>query len=629
MLQLSPISPTVPPSFAAGLVLVTQPLLQQIGLPTSTASTVIETFGSSRSAAYDVRARLQSELPDLIRGRGRPAATPAPPPEPSVISSLQSNVLDFLLQNPGVASRGEHRQQYTPDFRLFVLDLAEQQHDVALDVFADAVHVPLGTLKDWLAGGRHSVKNLTIPNLAKSSEQVTHPRIATVLDEYSRWKGKFADFCTHIQHHLRIPFSRKLIGDILEAEGVRLRKRRPNARNPDDEALRGQSVTFFSGAQWTGDGSEMSVVIAGQTYSFNVELIVDMHSAALVGANISQTESAKALISAFDDGIATTGKPPEALLVDNKPSNHADEVNQVLDEKGTIKVRATPFRPQNKAAVEGAFGLFSQMAPELRIDVLEPSKIAISVLWLALNIWGRTLNNKSRLDRDGLSRVQQYESDNPTDEEIAAARAALKKRAQQQERARQRQLASLGPALSQYVDAAFAQLGLEDPDAHFRAALARYDANSVIAGIAIFRKKKERGTLPEKADERYLLGIVKNTAQADEGFDLAQAIWQERIDAGDHFLAFLGRQREQLELDATDTEEFLKRLVDRAMDVERRLDRAFWLRAIADVLTEESRELRTQLFRLVARRIHNSFSVHHHQRLAATRRIAAMALSMP
>ena len=182
-------------------------------------------------------------LPALVRHRGRPArpdAKPVPGEASRAALSVQGAVLDYLLRHPGSASQGAHRRRYSDGFRVRVLELAHQHADLPLAAFADAARVPLGTLKDWLAGGSDAVeRQLDTPNAAACHEDLTHPHLVDILRAYDTWEGTFVDFCDHVQHHLRIPFSRALIADLLQAEGLRTPSRRRARRNPDAEALRG------------------------------------------------------------------------------------------------------------------------------------------------------------------------------------------------------------------------------------------------------------------------------------------------------------------------------------------------------------------------------------------------------
>ncbi|MEM6289157.1 MAG: hypothetical protein AAF845_18610 [Bacteroidota bacterium] len=594
-----------------------------------TATDAIAALGSSRDAAYAVRRRLLAELPSLVRSRGRP---PNPPPEPvcaEALATLQDRVLDYVLRHPGAASQGEHRARYSDGFRLHILELAQQHRDVPLPDFARAVHVPLGTLKDWLAGGREAIETgVDVPNLAAGHERLTHGRLTEVLAAYAAWDGSFLDFCAHVQQHLRIPFSRTLLGDLLEAEGLRPRRRRPGKRDADAEALRGTFQTFCAGAQAVADGTQLVVRVGDETFPFNVELVVDAHTAAWTGLAVTPTEDAAAVLSALDDAHRTTGQPPLAVLLDNKPSNHAPEVRDALAQHDTIAIRATKGRPENKAHVEGGFGLFKARCPELVLDPTEPVDLARQLVELVVVTFARVLNHRPRPDRDDRSRVEQFEQDRPSDAERADARQALQARAEQQERAHQRERAALDPVLRQHLDDAFVALGLDDPDARFRTAIARYPADAVAAGLVIFGTKQQRGTLPDGVDARYLLGIVRNTAEQAEGFAIAEALWRERLALRDRALNPLAQQRDRLESEHVDLEPLLVALVDHAMAADRRIDRAFWLRAAADLLLDLPIEDRRPHFRIAARRIHATHGRPHRQRLAATHRLAAMALPL-
>ena len=103
----------------------------------------------------------------------------------------------------------------------------------------------------------------------------TGPRIESILHARTHWEGDFLGFCNHVQQQLRIPYGRTMISRILEAYGVRIPKRRVG-RSPDELALKGQLERFFPGAQWTGDGSPITVwvdVVAGEAVAAELVLI--------------------------------------------------------------------------------------------------------------------------------------------------------------------------------------------------------------------------------------------------------------------------------------------------------------------------------------------------------------------
>src|SRR5690606_20734620 len=237
---------------------------------------------------------------------------------------------------------------------------------------------------DWVGAATATSRAPATPAGAGDRDKPAsaNPRIQTILAAWERWEGPFTVFCDHVKHELRIPYGRSFIAKVLEVHGVRKPRRRPG-RSPDEIALRNSFTTFFPGAQWVGDGMQVPVAVNDECFTFNLELDVDAYSAAVVGVHVSDEEDAAAVIGAYCDGVRTTGAPPLALLLDNRESNHTDAVDAALGDD-TIKLRATLGRGQNKAHVEGAFGLFQQSAPPLCVDAQTTQDLAAQMLVLAV-----------------------------------------------------------------------------------------------------------------------------------------------------------------------------------------------------------------------------------------------------
>ncbi len=612
--QLDPVS-------VAGLALAASSLAG-CGLVWPTASEILSATGAPKTTAYRVRAAIIDALPGLLRPPGRPVK-PRPEPAQDELRSVSQRVLRFIFDHPGCVSGSKARRRYSGGFSPFVLELCAEHRDLPLEDLADAAGLPPDTLKDWLRG------RLPQPDVTGAPEPDKPPlftgiaQIETVLQAFSSWKGGFRPFCEHVQLHLRIPLSRAHISDILEAEGVRIPKRRGH-RPPDASALRGAFETFFPGAQWVGDGSQMSVELWGQRFVFNLELNVDPDTGAFVGASIGPTEDSAAVVAAFQDGVETTGKPPLGLLLDNKPSNHTEAVDEALGE--TVRTRSRPFTPTDKPHVEGAFGLFEQTAPTIYISATDPTELAEQILRLIVTTWLRARNHRPRDDRGGLSRVELYQQHQPTQEEIQRAKAAFAERQRKQERARQTRAARQDPTVRAVLDDAFQRLGLDDPDAHMRIAIASWPIDAILAGIAIFQAKQDRGTLPEGVDARYMRGIIKNIAEETEGWDIAVALLRERLNARDHALSSLTQQRATIDRPGVDVEDRLIGAIDRAMDAQRHIDHIFWLLVAADIVGEQSTERVKDLLRVAARRVHTNRRVSHRARLAAVRFLFAKAV---
>ena len=246
------------------------------------------------------------------------------------------------------------------------------------------------------------------------------------------------------------------------------------------------------------------------------------------------------------------------------------------------------------------------------------------MLILIAQTWARTLNHRAGDRKDERSRVQRYTDDAPSKEQVEAAKIRLQERHRKQEKARQTRKARLDPVTREMLRRAFDRLDLLDPDGNIADGIAGFPLDSVLAGLAIFEAKLERGTLPEGVGGLYLLGIVRRIADQDEGIVFAQKLWQARREAGDLVLHRLDDKRERCEEQAADPMDLIRRFVDLAMATDRYLDRSFWLQAAADVITEEPSDEHRAMFLVAARRVHGIHRVNKKDRNAATRRLAAL-----
>ncbi len=608
----------VSPLLVAALLLAAGEHLRAFDLPHPTVQQVIEATGASRSRAYELRDALLVGLPSLLRPVGRPPA-PTRAVDSNTAYELRGDVVTFVMGHPGCVYGGPERRRYDDTFRRFVLDLREQHPDVDLDHFADAIRVPLGTLKEWLGRGPESGTGERGEDTSMQDDASTtlqSAQIQIVLSSWKTWRGSFGDFCAHLRDQQRISFGRSLISQILFVNGQRRPQRRAG-RSPDERALRGAFETFFGGAQWIGDGSPIPVTINGQRFVFNLELMVDAYSGGFVGMSARDEEDSAAVTEALSDGAATTHEAPLAVLLDNRPSNHTPQVDAALGDV-TLRIRATTFRPQNKAHVEGGFGLFQQSIPPLDLRGQEPRELARQVLVLVAQTWARTLNHRPRDDRGGRSRVELY-NEPITAEQVDAARAALDERCKRQNRARLTAMNRQDPIVRALLDDAFRRLALLDPEHHLRVAIARYPIGIVLEGIAIFEAKRHVGTLPPGVDARYLLGIVQNLGNEREGVAIAHELLRARLDARDRMLAPLVEACEDARRHTPDLRDRVLRFADLALATDHLVDRLFWLLAAADDITTHVGADPAPLLDASARRIHATHRVPYRERLEAVR----------
>ncbi len=607
------------------MLLLSRSLCQHFKLPCPSAEAILTATGASRSRAYELVAPLVAVLPTIVRPPGRPARPLSEPLAAAPGETITRAVLRHVMQHPGCAHGYGERQHYSDGFRHFIITLRSQHEHLALNLFAALVEVPVGTLKTWLAlansAGAPAAKSTTTAAAEPPTSgppNATLAQIETVLTAWKSWDGTFVGFADHVRTNLRVPFGRQLVARVLEQHGVRLVRRRPG-RSPDEIALRGAFETFFSGAQWVGDGKQITVALGDKSFDFNLEIDVDAYSAAGVGISVRDTEDSTAVAETFVDGVNTTGAAPLAILLDNRPSNHTPEVDAALEPDGTLRMRSTVERPQNKAHVEGAFGLFSQSVPPLALDTSrEPRSVARQLAMLVVTTWARAINRRPRADRGGRTRADLY-AESPTDEQIATARRALEERCRRQELARATRQARERPEVRTLLDAQFERLGLTDPERHVRLAIARYTRDAIVDGIAIFEGKRRVGTLPEGVDARYLLGIVRNVEAQREGECIAEALLTMRIEARDQTLAALTAARALVCQPTRDALEVTADCVDHALAADRSIDRTFWLGALVNEILRRASDAnhKRQLYFAVVRRINTTFRVPPRERQSA------------
>lgn len=480
--------------------------------------------------------------------------------------------------------------------------------DAAGLVVEDPLKAAIESDQDSASSPKSSANTLARADLA---------RIQSVIAAYRVWSGTFTGFCASVQRDLKIPFGITSIASILFETGERTPMRR-RGRRRDEEATRGSFELFFPDAQWVADGKEIVVYVDGQEYRFNLELVVDTFSAAWLGHHMSDEEDSRALVAAFEDAVRTAGAKPLAMLLDNLPANHTEDVDQALGD--TLRTRATPFRPQHKCHVEGAFGLLEQGLPPLQLATHDPKLLALTVAFLVVVAYGRGLNLRSMRKRGGKSRRERH--DEPvTEERLQRAKDELGARHRKQEAARLTRAARIDPRLRAFLDCAFETLGLLDPERHVRDAIAPYHRDAIADGIAIFRGKQSAGTLPDGADARYLLGIVRNLHATLESTEITEALITTRIAARDIYLHPLFRERDLILAEA-ENKDALQTLTDRAAAAGTTIERFFWIDAIISNLSQRPYSERKALFRSTARRVHASFRIPREHRETITLSLA-------
>lgn len=604
--MVAPSPSPIKASVAAAVYLLSIELAAGAAVPT-TAAQAIELAGAGRSQAYSMLGRLRAGVETLARPAGRPAE---PKADSDTLVTLSKSVISFLKKHPGCCTNSDGRSFYHDDFRRFVVGLfapGGPAVHIPIGQVADAIDLPLGTLKDWLHAALSGPVSTPVSEYHGSPTQsvfsTTQPQIATLLVEYPNWKGSLSGFCEYAHTELGLPFGRGFITTVLSAAGLHT----PKPRNRPHQApwSRGAMHRGFPGMQWFGDGKQLTIVLRGQRFTFNLEAFVDGATAATVGAIVSATEDARAVVDAFHDGLRTVeGQVPMAVTLDNRPSNKASEVEQALS--CCELLHATPARGQAKAPVEGAFGLFEQTLPSpLLVNGDNDQDIAASIIELVSRAYflGRNGRPTSRLG--GRTPADSYMDACPTEEQIEDAKQWILELRRREEVARTTRLRRTDPIRRELLRTELARLGIDDPKDKIALSLAGYSMDAIVTGIAIFEAKRQRGTLPEDClPDRYLGGIIRNVEEREFIERTARKLLELRLGVNDKQLAPLRAQAADVEAAANGPVQRTHEFVLRALQADSTIAFRFWssraLYAIGVVPPSEVGPLCIHLGRMIA-----------------------------
>jgi predicted DNA-binding ribbon-helix-helix protein len=236
----------------------------------------------------------------------------------------------------------------------------------------------------------------------------------------------------------------------------------------------------------------------------------------------------------------------------------------------------------------------------------------------------RGLNHRPRRDRGGRSRADLHQ-DRYTPEQIDQARTELEQRYRKQRLAQQTLAARQNPETRRYLDEAFDRLGLTDPEGNVRQAIARYPLSAIVDGVAIFEAKLLAERIQPDDPARYLLGIVRRTAEDDDAIEIAEQLIDARLLARDALLAPLGAGRDAILHAQLSTDETARQLLIRGLETDVRLERLFWLRETACVIASAPRSEQSDLLHEAALRIQATHRISHRDRVDAFRYLADRA----
>lgn len=567
--------------------------------PYAPVAELCRALGANRTSVYEQLSRASEHLEELANTQpGRPAAEPGPAAGQDETACLQLTieVLDYRLKQPGAVVEHRDRTGYADIFRRFILQRRDR-FGGTLTSFAQAVRVPLDTLRDWC---RHDgIEALQAP---QAKERPPLPVKASeltreIVEEWMRWVGPTRAFLGHAAQLFGL--SPKLIAQLMKVLTLIKPRHRKAPR------YRGSTQLLSPGTMLVTDGKWITVKLldSEQTLYLNWQGIVDQTTGCDTATVITEQEDAAAVREAYERSVQFLGGlVPDALLHDNKPCYEEGELQEALQDAGTHMLPATSGRPENKAIIEGAFGLYEQRVGTLHLDDTDDESFVRSAVREILRAYTAATNSVPRAEFDGKSRLRALQEACPTAEQRQRDEAFLQRLKANHSRAPRRpQPDPQSLALIEHVFERF-QLLDHDPKGHLRSYLATFQPEAIRRAAAILAAKIERRQIERRYAHRYLTKVVRSQQDeldleraAEELLELTRRQNQDWVASEEQLFQSLAEDRESLE-------DLTSAVAERAAFGGLPLQATFWTSKLLELLREHAAHLveavKKQLIRL-------------------------------
>jgi len=539
-------------------------------------SALCQQAGVNRTQVYERKSQLERALSRLeLAGPGRPAraqdAALSPPRD--LGCALRERVLRYRLEHPGaMVHHASATTSYSDGFRRFILDLADEWVG-AVETFCAHAELPLATVMSWQRRDRDRPYAPRPPRHPARLSCSASETCRTIVQDYAIWEGSLRDFLRHEAQRLNLsPTAIRRVLRITAMVPVRARK---------PPRYRGSTQRLEPGTVLVTDGKTLDVVSTetGELIHYTWQAMVDQSTACHTGVALTETECAKGVREAFDQSCKLLGRPPLALVHDNKPI-HDDAQLRAHIEPTTRMIPATKNRPQNKAVVEGEFGKFEQAVGTVYLDDRTRESLTKSAVSEVLRAYTAAINHAGRAQFAGKSRLQVLRNACPDPEKD---RAFIEQLHAEHTAKHPRDPLPTQSVARHLLDQAFARFGLErlDPSATLRHWLsARYTPEAIRQALAVFATERDKGRLKTHTAHRYLVKLIQSCQheldlRREEQLlrEFAETECQAWLEGFEYDLALLkGQCRDPNTLE----NDLALRLSENAVFASLLLERAFW-----------------------------------------------------
>ena len=187
-----------------------------------------------------------------------------------------------------------------------------------------------------------------------------------------------------------IVLSSKTVSDILVANNlykVRVKNRRPLFYQSLRQSIPNGLVSV--------DGKEFKVVVGNETYTFNLEMSVDVHSFMHSAFSVADTETTAEFIKVMEGHCAKWGKPL-ALVTDHGSANLSESAQAYLRKNDIEILPAGPANPKGNGTVESAFSGMEEVIGSLCLDTSSRHALAKGVLEKIISVYVTMRNRLAR-----------------------------------------------------------------------------------------------------------------------------------------------------------------------------------------------------------------------------------------
>ncbi len=244
-------------------------------------------------------------------------------------------------------------------------------------------------------------------------------------------------------------------------------------------------------------------------------------------------------------------------------------------------IPTTLGRAQNKAVLEGAFGLFQQRVGNLRLDNTNEYTLIRSAVEQVVRVYTAVTNNVPRIELDGRSRLQALQEACPTAEQRKRDEDFLARLKADHRRPRRQQPRPESLKLIEHVFERF-DFASHDPKGELRRYLATFSPAAIRRAAAILAAKLEN--LDRRHAHRYLTKLIRTQQdeldlerEAEELLHLCQRQRQDWTQDEEHDFQILAKEH-------GDPAELAAVVAQRAAFGGLPLQATFWKRKLLELL---------------------------------------------